>query len=392
MPPFQALSPSPDASVGDSDVFARYTTARAVFYAESIVGIFFSSLLVIALHSAASAASFRKHNVKAAFRLTLLCVAAADLMQSAAVIAYLFDLPPGNDMRTQSSTLACVIGAILSSTGEIASTLFTACLAVEGHLIIVKGVRTGERRRAQLYVGLVLLTVTIVQTLTATQLGFGNVPDDNKLGNYVWCHVEIRTTAGELLSFYLWLILGLIVSLVCYVQMECKLRAMLKVEGVDDSTKRTIQRSRCKFFSFPIIFMIAWVPTGIHRLVWSGGRSQTTVTKWILLYVSALAAGGLPIMNAIAYGYFNQEIRPDVENFCNKLCCRGRKYGIRGSVSSRFAGRAHENEDEDTLDSSTFSLANEIHGDDLYGSDDDDLPPMSFYNDDDREVDASLLR
>jgi hypothetical protein len=377
-PPSNATSAMTESSL--------YATARHVFYAESFLALAFSALFVVALRTAGSAASFRKHKAKGAFRLALLGVALGDFVQSSSVLAYVFDLRPNDPRRTTHSTPACALGAVVSSTGEIASALFTACLAVEGYLILVRGVRTGERRRALAYVTSVGLILLSVQAGVGAALGFGNTEPDNKSGNYVWCSTEIRTHAGEVFSFYLWLILALSVSLVCYLRLECKLRSMLKAEGIDDATKRTIQRSRCKFFSFPIIFILAWLPTGVHRVeVWfrKNTEDSTSTSQWVLLYVSALTAGGLPIMNGIMYMYSNKEVREDLERLwkrCLRCCCfaplpqagdGARSYsGGSGSARASFGVVNYEG-----------GRGGDYSGDDSDSSDDGDLPPATLYDD-----------
>ena len=346
------------------DDLALYETARWVFYGESMVAALFSIILVISLRSAASARAFHggpHGEVKAAFRLAMLGVAISDLMQSASVIAYMFDLAPGDVKRTRESTLGCTFGAVISSTGEIASTLFTALLAVEGYLIIAKGVRTGAQRRAFWYVCSVVLTVLLVQILVGSIVGFGSTPDDNKSGTYVWCHTQKRTPAIEFLSFYLWLGLGFIISLCCYLRMEYKLRSMLKIDGLNPGTRNTIQRSRCKFFAFPIIFMLAWLPTAIHRIVWAfqSDFAEDSSGRWALLYLASMSAGCLPIMNAIAYGYFNQEVRPDLERFCQRLwCCRSfcgdHPGGCGGGADLIGTDGSTDREDQDDLSRASY--------------------------------------
>ena len=385
------MSNASDSGVGHDVKMQQYTTARHVFYAETFIALVVSTLLVVALRGTCRASSFRKHKVKGAFRLVLLGIVIGDFLQSSSVLAYVFDLPPGDLRRTSDSTLACTIGSVLSSSGEIASALFTACLAVEGYLIVVKGVRTGERRRAVIYVASVLLILLSVQICTGAKLRFGAALEDNKYGEYVWCSTEVHTTLGKILSFYLWLILGLSVSLICYVRMEWKLRSMLQVEGIDAATKRTIQRSRCKFFSFPIVFIVAWLPTGIHRIV----VSQSKRTSWPLLYVAALSAGGLPIMNAIVYMYWNKEERVDLGRFCRKLCCGASCccFHIDADGRGEVAGEAQREYAVDDGDRTfgdsgggshrSFSVMNRGgSGGGGYNSDsseDDDLPPPSFY-------------
>ena len=86
-----------------------YAPARHVFYAESFLALAFSALFVVALRTAGSAASFRKHKAKGAFRLALLGVALGDFVQSSSVLAYVFDLRPNDPRRTTHSTPACAL-------------------------------------------------------------------------------------------------------------------------------------------------------------------------------------------------------------------------------------------------------------------------------------------
>lgn len=364
-----------------SELDARFGTARMVFITESIVGSMFSLLLVLLLVSAASASSFRKHRVKAAFRLAILGIGIGDFVQSSSAFFYLFDLPPGSLMRTQEPTLACTLGGAISSTGEVCSALFTACLAFEGYLIVVKGVRTGEKRRAFIYTGCTLFILITLQTLLSIFVGFGNLEKDNQSGHYIWCHLQSRSTASELLSFYLWLIIALVVSLVCYLSMECKLRSMLKMEGINTETKRTIQRSRCKFISFPLIFIVAWLPTGIHRILWvslQGSEAfENSSSRWVLLYISSMTAGGLPIANAIAFGFLNKEVRSDVDNLCRRLNCK--KSGAEnldefGEQSSRTVStRADISDFPGSSYMGSFSFEDTL-------TIEEDVPPVSLYN------------
>ena len=132
----------------------RYATARAVYYPLLIVGLVFSTLLALALRTAPTKKSFthQSSQAKAAFRLVLWGVALADMCHCLSVIPYLFAVWTPSESNTAALRSALEVAAVLSSTGILLSSALTACLAIEGYLIVSRGIRDGEQKRAVLYI------------------------------------------------------------------------------------------------------------------------------------------------------------------------------------------------------------------------------------------------
>ena len=163
---------------------AYFQTARAVYYPLLIIGLAFSTLLALALRTAPTKKSFTEHSskAKAAFRLVLFGVALADICHCLSVVPYLFAVFTMDESRDSASLKSALeAAAVLSSTGILLSSTLTACLAIEGYLIVSKGVRDGEGKRVVVYLATSLTLVGTIQTITATTWGLG--PSNNELSN-----------------------------------------------------------------------------------------------------------------------------------------------------------------------------------------------------------------
>jgi hypothetical protein len=354
----------------------QFATARVVYYAEEAIALIFALLLVIALRTAPTVESFRNENTKAkaAFRVCLFSIGLSDMLQSSAVFAYVIVGGFGG----------CELGAILASTGELMSSVLTACLSFEGYLIISQGVRTGEKIRAFIYITFSILVVLTIQLVTGIVWKFG-APPNTPEGNWAWCHLQTQTPASEIISFYGVLIIAIIICSICYLRNELKLRKMLQIQGMNDAIRRTLNRSRLKFLLFPLIFVLSWLPTGIHRIILLSVKDTNTLNDtfhWLLLYVSFVTAGAIPIWNAIFFGWFNPEAREALCSLCRRRSqnrndwrdgdtreCGLLDDSVNGNGNGN--GRDTETETEDHYMRYSFGM----YGEDELG----DLPPEFVY-------------
>lgn len=293
----------------NTSLSTQYATARAVFYTQEAIALIFSTLLVLALRSAPTTANFTDPNTKAksAFRLVLFGIGLADLLQTSSLVPYLVGGFGG-----------CAVGAAIASTGELLSSVLTMCLSFEGYLIISKGIRDGEKKRATFYISFSIIYVSIIQFITGSFWGFG-APKGTIEGHWMWCGTQSKTLLSEMVSFYATLIIVFVVCLICYLQNEYKLRQMLKLQGMNNRIRKTLNRSRMKFLLFPLIFVVSWLPTGIHRILLSVSpqiQDQNSLTHWLLLYIAGISAEGLPIWNALFFGWFNPEAREALRSLC----------------------------------------------------------------------------
>ena len=302
-------------NTSSSTVSQEFATAKVIFYTSQTISLVFATVLVVALRSSLTRSSFtdNKTRAKAAFRLVLFFVGIGDMVQTSSVVPYIFD-PPHN---------GCHVAAVVSSTGVLMSSILTACLSFEGFLLVSKGVRDGEKFRAAAYLTCTAVAVLVIQVITGITWGFGASSSEQEQGNYMWCHLEHKTFAAEMFSFYGPLSCCFLVCLVGYLSMDCKLKHMLRVQGMNDAIRRTLNRSRMKFLLFPLIFVCSWLPTGIHRIVISNTpvNQQTSTFGWFLLYFSGLTAESLPIWNAVFFCFFNPEARVSLQSFVYRYCC-----------------------------------------------------------------------
>jgi hypothetical protein len=378
-----------------TNVKDQYDTARIVFYTQEIISMCFAAILVLALRSAPRIQSFTDERVKAkaTFRLVLFFIGIGDMFQTSSVVFYIADYFSSN---------GCVVAAFISSTGTLISSVFTACLSIEGYLIISKGLRDGERTRAVAYVTFTILFVSTIQILSGLEWGFGAAKTE-KSGEYTWCHLQIKNPVSEIVSFYGPISLCFIICLICYFSMECKLRKILKNQGMNDAIRNTLNRSRMKFLAFPLIFVCSWIPTAIHRIV-IRPNSPLNTGHWFLLYFSGLTAEGLPIWNTLFFCFFNPEARESLKTLWCYRCCLGKSGDSnRVNVIKDTAEIRNDNDsfgssepgwDERQLLGESFTDDN-VHDedislgfsmnfqDDAHSHDTDDLPPSFLYNQDD---------
>ena len=266
----------------NTSLSTQYATARAVFYTQEAIALIFSTLLVLALRSAPTTANFTDPNTKAksAFRLVLFGIGLADLLQTSSLVPYLVGGFSG-----------CAVGAAIASTGELLSSVLTMCLSFEGYLIISKGIRDGEKKRATFYISFSIIYVSIIQFITGSFWGFG-APKGTIEGHWMWCGTQSKTLLSEMVSFYATLIIVFVVCLICYLQNEYKLRQMVKLQGMNERIRKT-------FLSVsPQI------------------QDQNSLTHWLLLYIAGISAEGLPIWNALFFGWFNPEAREALRSLC----------------------------------------------------------------------------
>ena len=376
----------------------HFATARAVYYPLLIVGLIFSTLLALALRTAPTKKSFTHHSskAKAAFRLVLWGVALADMCHCLSVIPYLCAVwtpAESNDAAALKSALE--VAAVLSSTGILLSSALTACLAIEGYLIVSRGIRDGEQKRAVLYIIISLTIVATIQTITATTFG-GLGPSRKELANntYVWSHLVEKTHESEIFSLYGPILVTFFVCLAGYLNMEYKLRQMLKYQGMNDVIRNTLNRSRAKFLIFPLMYILAWTPTAIFRIMsFNSNIKKDPDSPWnvAMLFIGFIFAEALPIGNALLFGWFNPEARESLlllfRTCCR--CCQARsKEGESFSNNSDsdvpswdVGGKVERGLlDDSSYDSSDRFSSRYSFGLQEGGSDwEDDLPPPQIY-------------
>ena len=373
----------------------RFATARAIYYPLLIVGLIFSTLLALALRTAPTKKSFthQSSQAKAAFRLVLWGVALADMCHCLSVIPYLCAVWTPSESNTAALRSALEVAAVLSSTGILLSSALTACLAIEGYLIVSRGIRDGEQKRAVLYIIISLTIVATIQTITATQWALGPSTQELQNNTYVWSHLVTKNTASEIFSLYGPILVTFFICLAGYLNMEYKLRQMLKYQGMNDVIRKTLNRSRAKFISFPLMYILAWTPTAIFRIMYLNRANRNPDSPWnvVMLFIGFIFAEALPIGNALLFGWFNPEARESLlllfRTCCR--CCRARSRegesfsnNSDSDVPSWDVGGKVERGllDDSSYDSSDRFSPRYSFGLQEGGSDwEDDLPPPQIY-------------
>ena len=346
---------------------ANYDIARQVFHAMLFASIVASLVLGFAVRKVVSRTGYKLAGPKRAYRLGVLALALSDLVASCAVFDYI--TPPWD---------SCLVASILGSTGQLLSCSFTACVSIEAWYLVEHGARTGEMLRFSLYVIFTLAITGAAQLYASQGPRFEDVLHDNN----IWCHLQNKDLwPGEFFAYYLIPLLTWLICLISYGSMCCKLFRISRNPLVREKDRLTFRRAGCRFFTIPVVFMVCWVPTAVHRTFspTSAAISGDGAGHWIFLYINTSLLTLLPLFNLIAIAFVNLEVRREIA--CG--VCTKRKYvlsedgsGIHRSVfhTDSESGSKNSSEEHPELFSS-FHMGSSLE--DL--AEWDSLPSMQVY-------------
>ena len=200
----------------------------------------------------------------------------------------------------------CSVAGGLASSFLLLSSLLMACLAMETKLMIYgKGWGANFRdpyKRLQMYLYpsiCIVLGVDVV-VLLATP-GFGSDQE-----NPSYCHLKDPTIIPEILLFYLWIWLSFIIITACNV---ANISRIVRRGG-----KREL-RVVLKLAIYPILYMLCWLPSTIHRILSFCGVND--LPAWFIkFYVTLSFLSG--INNAICFGLSNTIVRDEIRRLVKK--------------------------------------------------------------------------
>ena len=240
----------------------------------------------------------------------------------------------------------CAVQGFVNQLGCCLNVCMTAVMAVEIWALTTNKPKPpsdqtarwfwGERASWLAAVGVLLVVLQLV--LAGVLYGYGSDVPLGHAGGFCW--IQVINPVSIHVAFYAMLYVVMIVVIVFFTLVACKIRRSLASTSEAFKTgderrearkvRRRVWRTAAKMFAYPLAFCIAWLPAVLHRfldtarLVASGG----TASLW-LSFVENFLTLGMGWINFILLCIMNTQLREQVPGIrcCRRLlgpsCCCG---------------------------------------------------------------------
>ena len=258
----------------------------------------------------------------------------------------IFDVisPSAADLRdmasgAQPTSALCYVQAVGDSFFEMASVLWTACIAMLLYSTVMWRWRWEDTWRTLGRFAAVVFSLAAALTIAPAAAGaLGSGGTD--------CWIRPAYWPWRLGIFFVPLWLVIIFNTVCYVRVFILLRRTVRMAGAGDAVAVAISGMMARLSVYPFILAWVWLLPSIAALIEAAGGGQ----PYGLAFVASVVASLQGLFNACAYG-FSPGVREALADLpvchaccrrcarcCTRLCCTGGSGGAAGDDDNAAGG------------------------------------------------------
>ena len=259
-----------------------------------------------------------------------------------------------NTVSPHVSSLSCTAQGFILELGCTISVVFSSLVAVEMY-----NLRPQIGSNANIYdstvpifqrhltkVLLAGFSIVVFQILLAGGLyGYGN----NNPESRAWCWLQDETPIASFVGIFFLVSCSIIIIVTFTILYLCHIKHKLLQRTLDIETKKKARRTFAKLAVYPLLYVIAWSPPFVHRLLGSVVTFSTN-TDMIIDAIHIVLVGSIGLFNFIFLSCMNRQVRSFLPGW-KYWCANGDGDGGRGerfmsTVSSTWDSSEDEEEED----------------------------------------------